>query len=126
MLEPLIRENDMGKTMITIKLYGPSGTAELESLVDTGVTFTKISRSLASKIGLKPKRNILTQVATGEFVSRSAGTLEGELEGVKDLIPVVIGEDHEPAVIGYTTLEILGFKVNPITEKLESTHAVEY
>ena len=68
----------------------------------------------------------MTQVATGEFVSRSAGTLEGELEGVKDVIPVVTGEDHEPAVIGYTTLEILGFKLNPITEKLESTHAIEY
>jgi predicted aspartyl protease len=126
MLEPVTRENGMGKTMTTIKLYRSSGAAELEALVDTGETFTKISRNLASRIGLKPKRNILTHVATGEFVSRSAGTLESELEGVKDVIPVVIGEDHEPAVIGYTTLEILGFKVNPITEKLESTHTVEY
>ncbi len=32
----------MGKTMITIKLYGPSGAAELETLVDTEATFTKI------------------------------------------------------------------------------------
>lgn len=117
---------NMGKTLTTIKLYGPDGTAELETLVDTGVTFTKISRSLASKVGLKPRRSILTQVATGEFISRNAGTLEGELEGVRDVIPVVMGEDHEPAVIGYTALEILGFKVNPITERLESTHAVEY
>jgi len=116
----------MGKTSTTIKLFGPGGTAELEALVDTGATFTKISQSLASKVGLKPRRTVLTQVATGEFISRNAGALEGELEGIRDTIPVVIGEDHEPAVIGYTTLEILGFKVNPITEKLESTHAVEY
>jgi len=116
----------MGKTSTTIRLYGPDGTAELEALVDTGATFTKISQSLASKVGLKPRRTVLTRVATGEFISRNAGTLEGELEGIRDVIPVVIGGDHEPAMIGYTTLEILGFKVNPITEKLESTHAVEY
>jgi predicted aspartyl protease len=28
-------------------------------------------------------------------------------------------------VIGYTTLEILGFKVNPVTGKLERTPAIE-
>jgi len=116
----------MGETLIKIGFYGPDGSAELEAFVDTGATFTKISRSLASKVGLKPRRTVLTQIATGEFISREAGALEAELEGIKDVIPVVIGEDHEPAVIGYTALEILGFKVNPITRKLEPTHAVEY
>ncbi|MBO3803952.1 MAG: aspartyl protease family protein [Candidatus Brockarchaeota archaeon] len=116
----------MEKALAAIRLHGPGGTAELEALVDTGPTFTKMSRSLASKVGLKPRRTVSTQVATGEFAFKSAGTLEGELEGVRDAITVVIGEDHEPAVIGYTTLEMLGFKANPVTERLESTHAIEY
>lgn len=29
-------------------------------------------------------------------------------------------------IIGYTTLEILGFKVNPVTRRLEKTTAIEY
>jgi len=37
-----------------------------------------------------------------------------------------IGEEGERAFIGYTTLELLGFKVNPITGKLERTFAIEY
>jgi len=39
---------------------------------------------------------------------------------------VAIAENEERPLLGYTTLEILGFKVNPITTKLEKTVAVEY
>ena len=116
----------MGETIARVRLYGPEGVGELEALVDTGATFTKISRSLASRIGVRPKREVLTQVATGEIISRQAGTLDAEIKGVRDTIPVVIGEDDEPAVIGYTTLEILGFKINPVTRELEPTHALDY
>lgn len=33
---------------------------------------------------------------------------------------------HEYILIGYTTLELLGFKVNPITGKLERAMPIEY
>lgn len=107
----------MGETAIKVRVYGPDGTGELEALVDTGATFTKTSRSLASSIGVKPRRQVLTQVATGEIISRQTGTLDAEIKGVKDTIPVVIG---------YTTLEILGFRINPVTRELEPTHALDY
>jgi len=116
----------MGETFTSIEFYGPDDTHELEALVDTGATFTEISRKLALKIGLKPRRTVLTQLATGDLVSREAGTVEAEIAGVRDTIPVVIGEDHEPAVVGDTTLGILGFKINSITKELEPTHAIEY
>ena len=116
----------MGGTITRVRFYGPDGMGELEALVDTGATFTKISRSLASRIGVRPKKEVLTQVATDEIISRQTSTLDAEIKGVRDMVPVVIGEDHEPAVIGYTTLEILGFKINPVTVELESTHAIDY
>jgi len=38
---------------------------------------------------------------------------------------VAIGEEEKP-LIGYTTFELLGFKVNPITGKLERAMPIEY
>jgi len=35
------------------------------------------------------------------------------------------GEEEKP-LIGYTTLELLGFKVNPITRRLEKAIPIEY
>jgi predicted aspartyl protease len=109
-----------------VRIYGPDGTSELEALVDTSATFTKVSRSLVSRIGVRLKREVLTQVATGEIIKRQTSALDAEIKGVRDTVPVVIGEDHEPTVIGYTTLEILGFKINPVTGELEPTHALDY
>jgi len=42
-----------------------------------------------------------------------------EIEGVRRPVLVAIGGDEEAPIIGYTTLENLGFKVNPITGRLE-------
>jgi predicted aspartyl protease len=41
-------------------------------------------------------------------------------------VPVTVASEDEPAVIGYTALEILGFKVDPLRRKLEKTHPIEY
>jgi predicted aspartyl protease len=108
-----------------VRIHGPDGTSELEAPVYTGATFTKVSRSLASRIGMRPKREVLTQVATGEIIKRQTSRLDAEIKGVRDTVPVVIGEEHEPTVIGYTTLEILSFKINPATGKLEPTRALD-
>jgi predicted aspartyl protease len=58
-------------------------------------------------------------------VLRDLAVGEVEVEGVKRPLPVAIGEDEETPVIGYTTLEILGFKVSPVTGKLERRPAIE-
>ena len=49
-----------------------------------------------------------------------------ELDGVKRTIPVVIGPEGEDPLLGYTALEILRFKVDPVTKKLERTTPIEY
>ncbi len=63
-------------------------------------TFTKIPRATASALRLEA-----TYEARVELANR--------------------GEKEKP-LIGYSTLEILGFKVNPITGRLEKTEAIEY
>ena len=50
---------------------------------------------------------------------------EVEIEEVGRPVLVAIVEEEKP-LIGYTTLELLGFKVNPITGKLERAMPIEY
>jgi hypothetical protein len=44
----------VGETFTSIKVFGPGGGAELTSMVYTGATFTKILKSVAEKVGIKP------------------------------------------------------------------------
>ena len=116
----------MGEVLTNVRFFGPRGSVELTSLVDTGATFTKVPRSVAEEVGMKARRRVLVQLSTGELIERELGNLEIEIEDVRDIAPVTIAADGEPTVIGYTTLEILGFKINPVTRRLEKTHPIEY
>jgi len=115
----------MGETRIRFRVYNGERFVELEGIVDTGATFTKIPKAAASTIGLQAKYRAEVMLGDGRIVLRDLAVGEVEVEGVKRPVPVAIGEDEETPVIGYTTLEILGFKVNPVTGKLERTPAIE-
>lgn len=116
----------MGDTYARMTVHGPLGKDTVEALVDTGATFTKISSSVAQKVGFEGRRQVEIVLANGEKVSRQLGSLEVEIASQKDVVPVTVGEDREAGFIGYTTLEILGFKVNPVTRKLEPSPPIEY
>ena len=58
-------------------------------------------------------------------MTRGLALGEVEVEGVRRPALVAIGGDEEAPIIGYTTLENLGFKANQITGRLERTPAVE-
>ena len=115
----------MGDTYARLTLYGPMGREAIDAIVDTGATFTKISSSLAGKLGLRGRREVEVVLANGERVRRQLGSLEIEIGSQRDVVPVTIGEDGGADVVGYTTLEILGFKVDPVTRKLESSPPIE-
>ncbi|MFQ6092870.1 MAG: aspartyl protease family protein [bacterium] len=117
----------MGETRATFKIYGLNGeAAELEAVVDTGATFTKIAAGVASELGCEVKYKTEVELADGRRVTRGLALMEVEMEGVRRPVLIAIGGEEEKPLIGYTTLEVLGFKVNPITRKLEKTIAIEY
>jgi len=115
----------VGETRVKFRVYSGGVFVELEGLVDTGATFTKIPKWAASKIGLQAIYKAEVMLGDGRTVTRGLAYGEVEMEGIRRLVPVAIGGDEEMPVIGYTTLEILGFKVNPVTGKLEKTPAIE-
>ena len=116
----------MGDTYARMAVHGPSGSATVDAIVDTGATFTKISRRTARKSGFSGRRQIEVVLANGEKAVRELGSIELEIESQRDAVPVTVGEEGEAELVGYTALEILGFKVNPITRKLEPGPPIEY
>jgi len=116
----------MGETRARLRVYGKDGkTQELVALVDTGAMFTKIPKALALSLGLVPEYEAEVELSDGKRIKRALALAEVEIEGVRRPVLVALGEEEAP-LIGYTTLEVLGFKVNPVTGKLERTVAIEY
>jgi len=116
----------MGETVTTVRIYGRFGSTTIELLVDTGATFTKISKAIGEKVGLEAQYTTEVELSDGRVVERKLALAELEMEGVKRPVLVALSEDGEKVLLGYTALEVLGFKVNPVTRKLEKTFAIEY
>lgn len=116
----------MGETRISFKVYAANGQAEeLEAVVDTGATFSKVPRSLAVRLGLEGKYETEVELGDKRRIKRKLSLAEIEIEEVRRPVLVAIGEEERP-VIGYTALELLGFRVNPITGELEKAIPIEY
>ena len=109
-----------------MKAYGPNRVEELSGLVDTGATFSKVPITVCNELGLKARRKVTVKLSDQHGIERGVCNADAEINGVRDQIPITLGDESEESLIGYTTLEILGFKVNPITQKLEPTAPIEY
>lgn len=55
----------------------------------------------------------------GEIIERDIGTAGVKYSGQEAIVEIVFATDVDPQVLGVTTLESLGYRVNPITEELE-------
>ena len=116
----------MGATYAELSLSGGSASDTLRCLVDTGATFTKIPQTLGQRLGLEVVRDVEVELADGRVVTRQLALANAEMEGVRSPILVTLAEEGDIPLIGVTTLETLGFKVDPIAERLEPRTAIEY
>lgn len=116
----------MGDIYARVKINGPLGEVEVEALVDTGATFTKISTKDAEKVGLVTKRDTIVQLADGSLVTRRMGFAEAEVEGIRGIIPITVAPESGLPLLGYTALEIMELKPNPSTRALEHSGPIEY
>ena len=112
----------MGSVSTSIKVSSPQDSVKpitLKLLVDTGATFTVVSSQDLESIGIKPRFKHKLKIADGRVVERAGATILAEIMDKVGEVPVVFGEKDDTPVIGITTLEILGFEVDPITRQLK-------
>ncbi len=106
----------MGETVTEVRLAGPKGSLSLHAIVDTGATNTVIDEKLAQELGIEATRADQVMLADGSIDKVGVGSVEVEIEGIRQVVPVNI---YKGNLIGLTTLEAVGLKVNSVTQKLE-------
>lgn len=112
----------MGLTYVKIKannLTKPELKTELDLLVDTGSTLTWMPRKTLEALAVEPRGVRQFKTIEGKSIRRETGLVVVEYEGLEAVSEVVFAEETDGSVMGVTTLESLGFRVNPITGKLE-------
>jgi len=88
----------------------------LEFIVDAGAIYTVIPKSVAERLKETGRRKF--KIASGDvvefLVSEAYIIINGE--GVTSV--VAIADEKTPVLLGVTTLELLGLKLDPVTGKL--------
>lgn len=115
----------MGQTNVTITVHGPQGSTRVETLADTAAAFTRIPGSAARELGLKDTYETSVELGDGRIVTHRLALADIQIQDVRRPLLVAIAEDGERSLLGYTALETLGFKVNPVNHRLEKTAAIE-
>jgi len=92
---------------------------EVEFVADTGAIYTMIPRHIAEKLDLKVIDKRKFKIAGGEVVEYPVSEAYIVVEGRGVTSLVVIVSEKTPPLLGVTTLELLGFQVDPITGRLK-------
>ncbi len=92
---------------------------EVEFIADTGAIYTMIPKHIAEKLDLKVMDRRRFRIASGEVVEYPISEAYVIVEGRGVTSLVVIGSEKTPPLLGTTTLELLGFQVDPVTGKLK-------
>ena len=90
------------------------------ALVDPGATHTVLPAPTLEAMGIKPLRQVPVRIADNSVMDVELGYADISLAGMPPLPCVVFFWPTEKYLVGRTTLENHGLKVNPTTEQLET------
>ena len=99
----------------------PEGAQELELSVDTGASFSWISKARLERLGVRPAYQMPFRTIDGRVLERDMAVIYIGTDGrsVPDL--VVMAEEGESEVIGAHSIEGLGMAADPVQKKLVPT-----
>jgi clan AA aspartic protease len=88
-------------------------------LVDSGATYTVLTKSVWEELGLKPMGEMVFVLADGTVIKRAISEALLELPGYGEWhTPVVLGESEDENLLGVVTLEIFGLVLDPFKREL--------
>ncbi|MCP4655196.1 MAG: aspartyl protease [bacterium] len=110
----------MGITYVDGEVKGPGGEkASAHFLVDSGATYSLVTKEIWQKIGLTAKRTASFTLADGTRVERSISECHLTVPQGDGHTPVILGEEGDESLLGSVTLEILGLVLNPFNRTLQ-------
>jgi len=116
----------MGETRLVVRVHGPKGYADVEMVADTGATLTTITKTIADEIGLVPAGRAMVKLADGSRRAVAVADADVEIRGDRAPVRVLIGSADQVSLLGLTSLETLGLKVNPVERTLEPSEFTLY
>jgi clan AA aspartic protease len=94
-------------------------------LVDSGATYTVLTRNIWVELGLKPLGEMEFILADGSVIKRKISEVLLELPGYGERhTPVVLGEEEDENLLGVVTLEIFGLILDPFKRELRPIRAL--
>ena len=96
----------------------PERRVELEGLVDTGALFTQIPEPILARLGIVPSGYRSVHYADGTGAVVPVAKAEITIHGIETATMVLCGRPRSLVLLGATTLETLGFGVDPIHKTL--------
>ena len=117
----------MGTFRITVEIGDQSARRfqEVEALVGTGSTFTKVPRSVLEALDIPAARTYTALLPDGRRVPRKQRWATIRLEGQEFPTPVAFGEDGEPVLLGDTALEHALLAVDTHSRRLVPVDGLE-
>ena len=115
----------MGETRVKVKVTGSKGGEDVDMLADTGASHTMVSQEIAERLGIKATGHALAEFADGSERTIDFGKAEVQIGEESYSVRVLIGRSDEP-LLGLSTLEMFGLKVNPVAHRLEPARTILY
>ena len=111
---------NMGFVHVNVDISNPSEpdrTEELRVLVDTSATLSVLPTSLLERLEIRPISQRRLR-GFGGTVTRDVGMVIMRYAGVDAGVTAVFGDEGDPAIMGVTALETLGYEVDPTSGEL--------
>jgi predicted aspartyl protease len=92
---------------------------DVDCLVDTGTIYMMIPRGLLEKVGVRTTGSRRFRLANGKVEGYPVGEAYVEVGKVGATSLLVFGPEGAQPLLGVTTLELLGFQVDPVAGQLK-------
>jgi aspartyl protease family protein len=96
-----------------------SRSESIEFLADTGSIYTMIPGSVLKRLGVEKTGVRRFKIASGDVREYPVGEAYIEIEGLGATSIVIFGPEEATALLGVTSLELLGLQVDPLTGRLK-------
>ena len=105
------------------KPFDPEPSEMVRVMVDTGATISVFPAGLLDRLGIQRVGQQRFR-GFGGAVIRSVGGVAMTYGDVTGVVPVAFGDDDDPAIMGVTALESLGYQVDPVRGELHRVDAL--
>ena len=119
----------MGATYVTVTVRNtaePERAWEGEFLADTGAFTSIVPRGRLDDIGVEPVGTRLVELADGSPTRLGVGLAILDFMGEEFIGAVLFGDDDAEPLLGLTTMQEVGVKVDPVNHRLERSRKLRF